>query len=70
MLSYVSVIYLTRKYIEFDLDILQDQILNETRANIYRRGRMESSIDVPFLGALGTKLPTLTKDLLNSTGER
>ncbi|XP_060557502.1 integrator complex subunit 5-like [Ruditapes philippinarum] len=49
---------------------LLDQILNETQASIYRRGRLESSIDLPFLGALGTKLSTLTKDLLNSTGQR
>ncbi|XP_052267414.1 integrator complex subunit 5-like [Dreissena polymorpha] len=50
--------------------MLIDQVLDETQMQVYRRAGQEVSAELPYLGALSTSLPTLTKQLLMSSGKR
>ncbi|XP_052787896.1 integrator complex subunit 5-like [Mya arenaria] len=49
---------------------LIEEVLRETQTQVYRRGRLEMGMSLPYLGALGSHIHTLTKEMLDTGDNR
>ncbi|WAR31568.1 INT5-like protein [Mya arenaria] len=52
------------------LKLFQEEVLRETQTQVYRRGRLEMGMSLPYLGALGSHIHTLTKEMLDTGDNR